>query len=247
MPDNQAIVIQRPDTSDLPVVSFQTILALRVTDDKTCTQATEAVRMAKGYISAVKAKFEKVVALAFATHRSLTGMQNEFTAPAEAVEKHCRKEIEDYLARKKREELAMQAKLQREAEERAKAEAEAKRQAEIQAVQEAADDVAPWEQEEAQAKVAEIAAKPLVVETPQVVLCPVAPQVEGLGTRKGKPTYEVTDFAALVRAAAANPALLDYLQVNDAMVKAKLKTVGEKIGDFIPGITFKRDTNIVIR
>ena len=271
MADNQAVVIQRPDTSDLPVIPFKSILALQVVDDQTCSQATEAVKMAKGYIAAVKAKFEKVISLAFSTHRSLTGMQNEIVAPAEAVEKHCRAQIGDYLQRKERERLELQAKLQREAEEKARKEAEEKRQAEIKRLQEEAErrrleaeaakeEAPPWETDgpdlpdiatnaiaQTEADIAAVMAAPLVVEAPQVVLSPVAPAVEGLGQRKGKLSYEVADFNALVQAAAKNPALQDYLMVNDKMIKAKLATVGEKIGEFIPGIKPKREAVLTIR
>jgi len=38
-----------------------------------------------------------------------------------------------------------------------------------------------------------------------------------------------------------------YICGLDKMVKAKLATVGEKIGEFVPGIKPKRDAGIVIR
>jgi DNA repair exonuclease SbcCD ATPase subunit len=266
MPDNQAIVIQQPDTSHFPVVQFQTIMALAVTDDKTCAAATEYAKAAKAYIAEVDSTFEEACDLANKTHKHLTGMRASFKERAEAAYKHCRKQIEDYLARKERERLELQAKLQREADEETRKEAEERRKAEMEEIkrrqEEAAqqhlkeiEDLPPWEQADApaaegehlQAQLEELAAAPLVVQAPQVVLSPVAPAVEGLGTRKGKLTYEVADFNALVQAAAKNPALQDYLQVNDKMVKAKLATVGEKIGEFVPGIKPKRDAGIVIK
>jgi chromosome segregation ATPase len=250
----------------LPVVQFQAIIALAVTDDATCAQAAEYAKAAKGYLSAVEAAFADAVSAANKAHKSLTALRNQFTERAAAAEAHCRAQITAYLQRKERERLELQAKLQREADEKARKEAEEQRKAEMEEIkrrqEEAArqrlkeiEDLPPWEQPEApaaqgeqlQAQLEELAAAPLVVQAPQVVLSPVAPAVEGLGTRKGKLTYEVADFNALVQAAAKNPALLDYLQVNDKMVKAKLATVGEKIGEFVPGIKPKRDAGIVIR
>ena len=274
MPDNQVITIQQPDTSHLPVVQFQAIIALAVTDDATCAQAAEYAKAAKGYLSAVEAAFADAVSAANKAHKSLTALRNQFTERAAAAEAHCRAQITAYLQRKERERLELQAKLQREADEKARKEAAEKRAEEIKRMQEEAErqrleaeaakeDLPPWEvdenrrgeieaaelaaREEREREIAIAAATPLFFQAPQVVLSPVAPAVEGLGTRKGKLTYEVADFNALVQAAAKNPALLDYLQVNDKMVKAKLATVGEKIGEFIPGIKPKRDAGIVIK
>jgi len=225
MAEQNQIVIQRPDTSQLPTIQPQTILALRVTDDQTLAQATEFAKLCRDYVRAVTDTFEKAVKAAHEAHKSLTALRAQLTAGAEVAEKHCRFQIAGYLAEQERKRLELQDRLRREQEEAA-----------AKAAKEAEENAAPWEEPQIKS------VPPAVIFVPQT-----APAAEGLSTRKGRLSYEVTDFPALVRAAAERPELQDYLMVNDKMVKAKLSTVGEKIGEFIPGLKAVRDTSIVIR
>ena len=99
---------------------------------------------------------------------------------------------------------------------------------------------------ELQSQLEAVAAAPIVYEAPKI-LVPEAPQVEGASSRSSPLKYRVVDLNALVQAAAKNPALLEYLEPNDVMVKAKLKTVGEKLAEFLPGLEAYRDKIVQFR
>jgi DNA repair exonuclease SbcCD ATPase subunit len=188
-----------------------------------------------------------------------------------------RKELEERLRREAEAKARAEAEARRQEElararaeqQRIQAEAEKARAAAAKAAAEAVEEVAPWEQEaaaaaakakqdaeealrqkqiaDAKAQLEAMAAEPLQVFVPEISVSQTAPFAEGLGLRKGPLTYEVEDLGKLVAAAARNPHLLEYLQVNDAMVKAKLKAVGEKLSDFLPGLKAVRKSGITIR
>ena len=263
MSDTQ-IILTRPDTSSLPALNADAMLALRVIDDATKAQAIANAKSAKTFIGLVEGLFKRSVDAAFAAHRELTALRGTFTATATQVDQHCRKEIAAYDERLEQARLKLQRELQAKAEAEARERAEAERQRQIAEAQaraqeaaklasEAVADLAPWELEDAEAVVAQaqaevdaIAAAPLVVEAPQIVV-PQAPAIGGSGSRASALKYKVVDIHLLIQAAVQNPALADYLEVNDTMVKAKLKTVGEKLGAFLPGLETYRDRVATIR
>ena len=262
-------VIKPPDTSVLPQLNFDAMMALRVTDDATEALAVTHAKAAKDYTAKVEALFKEPVESANRVHKFLTGLRSTFTSKSFSVEDHARLEITAYQRKKEEERAALERRLREQAEREARAKAEAEQQARLEEARKVAadaerqrqaeiDELMPWEQETAaqesaakveaaMAAVEEIAATPVPVLVPEIVVPRSTPATEGLGTRKGPLKYRVKDFQALVKSAAVNPALVDYLQVNDAMVKGKMKTVGEKLGDFIPGLETYRDDGIVIR
>ena len=266
-PDLTPRTITPPDVSKLPSLDYAAMMALQVTDAKTEATAVANVKAAKAYIENVNTLFEGPTAAANAVHKFLTGLRGQFTSKAAAVEEHSRKQIIAYQREeeRKRQELERQLreKAEKEARERADAErqqqlAEARRlQAEAEAKrQQELDDLPPWEQdapavsakvEEAKATVEELQSAPIPVYVPDIVVPRAAPTTEGLGSRNSPLKYRVNDINALIKAAATNPALAEYLTVNDPMIKAKLKTVGIKLSEFIPGVEAYRETGITIR
>jgi exonuclease VII large subunit len=244
------------------------MLTLHVVDDTTKAQAAQYGAQANAYISKVNALFEEPTAAANKVHKFLTGLRSKFTGTAQGVVDHCRREIADYDARVEQARLKLQRELQAEEDRKARLKAEEERKAQIAEAkrlqeevlrkqQEAEDDAMPWEKEtvtaaastqvvEIQQKLEALAAAPIVYEAPQIIV-PEAPKVDGAGSRNTPLKYRVVDLNALIQAAAKNPALQEYLEVNDTMAKAKLKMVGEKLGDFLPGLEAYRDKTVSFR
>ena len=264
-PDLTPRTITPPDVSKLPSLDYAAMMALQVTDAKTEATAVANVKAAKAYIENVNTLFEGPTAAANAVHKFLTGLRGQFTSKAAAVEDHSRKQIIAYQREEERKRQELERQLREKAEKEARERAEAERQkqiAEAKRLQEEAeklaaeDEPAPWETdapavsakvEEAKAIVEELQSAPIPVYVPDIVVPRAAPTTEGLGSRRGPLKYRVVDLGKLVKAAAANPALLEYLTVSDPMLKAKLKTVGEKLGDFVPGVEAYREDGITIR
>lgn len=261
-------VIKTPDVSTLPALAAEAMLQLRVTDDASKALAAQYGKSANDYIAKVNELFKEPTESANKVHKFLTGLRAKFTGTATAVVDHCRKEISDYDTRVEQERLALQRRLQEEEDRKARLKAEEDRKAELAELQrlkdeaalrakEAADDAMPWEDPpaplttkavEIQRKLEEVAASAVTFVAPRI-LVPQAPAVEGAGSRNTPLKWRLKDKGLddLIIAAAANPALREYLMVNEAMVQAKMKTVGEKLGTFIPGVETYRGKTVQFR
>jgi hypothetical protein len=261
-------VIKTPDVSKLPALNAEAMLKVRVVDDETKAVAAQYGLAAHDYVGQVTALFKEPTEAANKVHKFLTGLRAKLAKTAEEVEAHCRREIVAYDDKVERERLALQRRLQEEEDRKAREKAQAERDAEVERLRkaqeeaerkqaEAEDDALPWEQDlavsAAATQVAEIrqqleavAAAPIVVEAPRIVV-PEAPKVDGVGSRNTPLKYRVVNLNALIQAAAKTPALAEYLEVNDVMVKAKLKLVGEKIGNYVPGVEAYREKSVTFR
>jgi hypothetical protein len=269
-------IIKTPDVSKLPALNAEAMLKIRVVDDETKATAAQYGKSANDYIKSVEKLFNDptepggvgVIEAAYRVHRFLTGLRGKFTKTATDVMEHCRKEIAAYDDKVERERLALQRRLQEEEDRNARANAEEERQRQIEELRkaqeeaerkqaEAEDDALPWEQDlavsaaatqvaELQQQLEAVAAAPIVVEAPRIIV-PEAPKVDGVGSRNTPLKYRVVDLNALIQAAAKNPALQEYLEINDVRVKAKLKLVGEKIGDSVPGVEAYREKSVTFR
>ena len=261
--------IVTPDVSALPALPAEAMLKLRVVDDATKAKAAQYGLAANDYIAQVTALFEEPTASANRVHKFLTGLRGKFTKTASEVVDHCRREIAAYDYKVEQARLDLQRKLQAEEDRKARLKAEEDRKAELERLrkqqeeaarkqQQAEDDAMPWDSDvpaanaaatqvaELQSQLEAVAAAPIVYEAPKI-LVPEAPQVEGASSRSSPLKYRVVDLNALVQAAAKNPALQEYLEVNDTMAKAKLKTVGEKLAEFLPGLEAYRDKIVQFR
>ena len=139
--------------------------------------------------------------------------------PLDEAEKLLKGKIAGYM----QEQEAARLKLQRENEAQAQKEAEEKRLADATALEASGADKAAVDAE---------LAKPVVAER----VAPVAPTFEKRSDVVTVKTYsaEVTHFEHLVKAAAKNPALMGYLEVNQPALNAAARSMKETMS--IPGV-----------
>ena len=130
-----------PDTSKLPVIKFEDMLALKVTDAASCTIAATNKDLAKDYIASVELAFAKPKAGAFAAHKSICALEKQFLGSAPAVVEHCVRQADAWTKGERQKQEALVREVQRqqlEAARKLQAEAEAAKQKEI-------DDAMPWD------------------------------------------------------------------------------------------------------
>jgi hypothetical protein len=238
----QKTVIEPPDLSRLPTVDFDAALKHTVTDDASCVVAKSHNSLAKDYLGVVNTIFEEPVSAANKIHKFLTGLRGQLSAKAEAVDKHTRQQVSAYLKRIEDERLALQRRLQAEADAKAAEAARAQREAIERKRKEELANAMPWEIEAVAAKVAEpVEVKPAFV--PSVYVAPTAAPT-GIATRNKPWTYELESLHELVKAAAADPTLLEALQINDKYLKMKAREMGESLGKRFPGVKGVRETTV---
>jgi hypothetical protein len=258
------------------VLNAETMLALHVTDDTTKALAAQYGVAANAYIKSVTKLFDEptepggvgVIEAAYKVHRFLTGLRSKFTGTAQGVVDHCRREIADYDIRVEQARLSLQRKLQAEEDLKARLKADEERTARLaelqqakedaeRKAQEALDDAMPWDQPPAllttqvadiQRKLEDLATAPVTYVAPQIIV-PEPPKVEGAGSRNTPLKFRLKGdgLDTLIVAAAANPALRQYLKLDEDMVKARMKTLGDKLGEFIPGVETYRDKTVSFR
>ena len=262
-------VIKTPDVSTLPALNTTAMMTLHVVDDATKAQAAQYGIQANAYIAKVNTLFEEPTAAANKVHKFLTGLRSKFTGTAQGVVDHCRREIADYDTRVEQARLELQRKLQAEEDRKARLKAEEERKAQIAEAkrlqeevlrkqQEAEADAMPWDEPapspvatqvaDIQRKLEDLATAPVTYVAPQIIV-PEPPKVEGAGTRNTPLKFRLKGdgLDTLIVAAAANPALRQYLKLDEDMVKAKVKTLGDKLGEFIPGVETYRDKTVSFR
>lgn len=223
--------------------------AYEVVDLPTYERASDIIRTIKQMAKEVGATFDPMIEKAHQAHKEALAQKAKFVRPLENAERTLKgKMAEWYRAEQARAEAerkaAEEARSRELAEQRRKADeamaqAMAEREAEIEAAL-ASGDVD---------KAEEIGSKPVMVEVPGSPVIPVfekyeAPKIAGVSARK-KYRAVVTDFAALVQAAATNPNLLGYLQVNQAALDSiAMTTKGTAI---IPGVVINEDVIMGVR
>ena len=223
--------------------------AYEVVDLPTYERASDIIRTIKQMAKEVGATFDPMIEKAHQAHKEALAQKAKFVRPLENAEKTLKGKMADWYraeqARAEAERKAAEEARSRElAEQRRKADeamaqAMAEREAEIEAAL-ASGDVD---------KAEEIGSKPVMVEVPGSPVIPVfekyeAPKIAGVSARK-KYRAVVTDFAALVQAAATNPNLLGYLQVNQAALDSiAMTTKGTAI---IPGVVINEDVIMGVR
>lgn len=212
------------------------ILRISVKDDATAELAADGARQAEEYKQEVAQVFEAPTAFFFKVHRWLTGARGELTKPADDVIAHNKQQTAAYLRHREQERRELEAKLQREAAEHAKAEAERirKEQAEQKAKEELWDFLAPEPE-------------PVVVAVPQVVV-PHTPAPAGIKEKRKPWTFQVYDLVAFMKAAIADPTLLEYIDadnfLNKKMMKAKAQQMGADLEKRFPGVRGVRETRV---
>lgn len=219
-----------PDTSSLPKIDFSSMLALKVAGEDTLQAARSNSVAAREFITAVGAIFDEPTSLANRLHKWFTGMRSKLLEPAQKVDEHSKREIQDYLHRKEQERLALERKLQAEAEQAAKA-----------AAAKATEALDPFELME---KVD--APPPAAAPVPAVHVAPESHSGVGLANKPW--SYEVTDKRAFVEFILANWDLLEgYLLLDDAGLKAQAKRWQAALGDKFPGLKGIRQQRVSVK
>jgi hypothetical protein len=220
LPELKPTTIPAPDLQSLKVIQFEPMLLERVTDPESLATARDHYRQAKDYCESVDNLLKGPTAAAHKLHKFFTGLSGQLKATAEAVQRHCRKEADDYEDREEAKRAALQAELDRQNREQADRE-QAERLASAM----------PWE-------LAELLAE----EPPLPAAVIIAPSEPTPGIRRSnKPlSYEVTNKRLLLESvldlAKTDPDVLDAIEINDAYFKAKVKEMGTSIAKRFPGI-----------
>lgn len=235
VPDVTALMPRVTQVSDL--------LQLRVSDEETAKRAGVGLDIITAIREEPKlVELDKACGAAHALHKYLTGLRGQVINPLDQVDKHLRRELGEFQARREREAKALQEKLQREAEEKAREE---------QARQEEERD--PWEEEQTITAVQ--------VSVPQIA--PPALPISGLGVKK-KPTTATLEgfeekgvfcegFKKLVqhiaaKIAAGDESALQYLQPNMTALTQTARQWGKKITEErLPGVVVIDDAKTVSR
>jgi hypothetical protein len=273
------VLVTAPDTSALTGTYTTELLPqanLIVNSDETYAAAKMLYVKAKQYISNVESLLANAKKTAHEAHKALTTLENSMCEPGRAIQAHLTTQIlayEDHKRRLAEEETrriaaemeaerrrleAIALEEHRKKEEAARAEAariaaeqEAERQAKLAALE--AEELAPWEIEDAMAVVEHQQAAtyqppiPVYVPPPPpppapITVAPALPFVAGGANSRFKPWQaEVVDFHALVKAAAADPSLLVFLEANLPALNKKAVEHGEELQNVIPGVRAKRD------
>jgi regulator of replication initiation timing len=217
-----------PDISSLKRPDLDSFL-IEVHSDNDATLSADYARQAKAFITRVTEAFKAPKSAAFNLHRWISGLEQQIIAPAEAVIDTSKKNIKSYLEKTEAIRIETERELQRLADQKAKAEQEAK-----------IAEAAPWELADVVQQAEEFIKNPPA----RTVVLAATNKPAGVGTRKAPWSYKVTDFAALVKAAAENPALLEALQVNDKYLKLKASEMKGDIGTRFPGVEGVQDWSV---
>jgi hypothetical protein len=86
MPDQ---IIKVPDTSKLPVITFEPMLELKVLDDTTLAKASEYKQLAKSFIKSIDELFDAPIASANAAHKDMIALKKKLLGLAPQVLQHC--------------------------------------------------------------------------------------------------------------------------------------------------------------
>lgn len=235
-------------TLALPVAEDARELALAITvdDDSTLAYAADELTKIAGagkQLTALRMQYTKLLDEAKAEIMDLFRPAGDMLGEAEQL---LRKAVSGYQTKKAQEAAAARAKAEAQAraerEEAARKAREAQQEADRLA-QEGADaealQRAQQQAEEARevAEIAEVAPPPM----PAVV---EAPKVAGVSSREVW-KFEVTDLAALVKAAAERPELIGYLQADEKAIRGTVQ--GMKSRTSIPGVRVYPEQSTTVR
>jgi hypothetical protein len=235
------VTVTAPDTTEIER-AYQTTLSpiqnFTVTSDDDYVLAKQYFTQAKGFISSVEDRFREAKSAANKAHKAITTLEGSLIQPGKQIAARMQSEILRWEDVKKAEARAEQARLQREQEEQARIAREAALKSAEEARLAALDDLAPWEIEDAKAVIEQTEAA--IPEPPPMVpvhVVPNIPVVFGGPTTRAKPwAAEVFDFPALVKAAAANPALLEFLEPKMPTLNTKARELGADLENVVPGV-----------
>lgn len=241
LPQNQIAMEQEDELRELlPAITFDRIAVPEQLEDvsKWRTAADKGLKK-------VAELFDPQVKSAHEAHKKAVALRDQFKAPYEQVKKICMGMMNDWEARqqaireeaerKRQEEIR---KAVREAEEKAARERAAaeKALAEAKAAKDRiAAETAKQNLEAARQAEQNVLAGNVAIEMPPEEYIPPAPEIKGYSaTRKWKADEATIDKTALIVAAAKQPALQVYLDVNVKLVNSMMsKTEGKAL---IPGV-----------
>lgn len=198
--------------------------ALTIRDAKSYEAACDFLKGIKALRGEIADTFDPHVKRAFEAHRALCKEKQDAERPlteAERIVKDAIRAYDDEQERIRREE---QRRLQEEARQR---EEERRLEEAIALDQEAAATGDAGKHLEAEA----ILAQPITV--PVVAVAPVTPKVTGISFRETW-SGRVTDLAALIRYAAANPQFMTLLQVNQPVLNGLARSLKNNLK--VPGV-----------
>ena len=217
MTDTQELVpttIAPPDLSKVERAINWESLKVTVTDPTSCELAATGVRVAKDYIGEVTRLFSEPKGAAHKLHKWFTTLEKKFLDPANSVLAHNTAQVQAHLKRVERERDELERNLQRAATEQAA---------------KAAAEAMPWE---------------TPPEPPEIVVLAPAATPANIGVRRKPFGYRVDDLLRLVRAIAADPSLIEAIQINDSFMKSEARQCGESLSAKYPGITAVRDVSL---
>lgn len=203
--------------------------ALVVADQSSLEIAGDQLKSIKALRFEIEATFGPIIAKAFATHREAVAQRKRIEAPLEEAERLIKSSVTGYLE--------AQEHARREEERRLREEVERKAAEEMERQIEAA--------EAAGASAREVEA---IIQQPIIMPTPIAPPtirgVEGISARE---TWraEVTDKAALIRAAAANAQFQALLEVNQVALNGLARSLKSAMN--VPGVRAVREAGIAVR
>lgn len=254
--------IQKPDNHVTLEKSVQNVkswaAALKVADNAQYLAASEGLRRVKAIRGEIEAIHGPAIEAAHAAHKAAIAAKKTLTDPLDAAERSVKSAISGYLAEQERLRVAEETRLRKEAEakaeaerkrlaeEKAKADAEAKRLADAAA--EAAKNADPLKiaeaeiaQAEAEQAAQESQAQLAAVAAAPVYVAPAVPAVRGQSVSK---TWKarVIDKDILIGAAATNPALRCYLEVNESLLNSFARNTQGKTA--VPGVEFYEESRL---
>lgn len=213
------VVLRTPDVSSLPVVDFDKMLGLKVTDAESCAAAGANKQAAKDFIASVDAIFKDVTDSAFKTHRLLTGLRGSLTKKAEEVMLHSVNSAKVWLKNEevKRKDLGQK----------------------IQQIQASAyDELPPWEQPEEPNLPATIAIPAVKAIGFKEKYKPWSYELEPGGLMNLVKAIAAGDVD--LHDGFGTP----ILQLNDAFFKNAVKRLEGGIGEKFPGLRGVRETSL---
>jgi len=208
---------------ECPVTDSQiTDLALiaggaRIETEADYRAAQQALPTIKQYVKAIEGWLDGPKRAAKGIYDTISAEVKNRTAPLIAAEAAIKRGL-----------IAYEAEVRRANEEARRANEEARRAAEV-AVEEG--EVLPWE-------------KPELVVAVQTAI----PLTAGISTRNLPWRAEVTDIGKFLAWILENPAdRLDFITINQTALNAKARSLGEKLGEVIPGTQAYRDQTVAVR
>lgn len=243
------VTVTAPDTAALVKTYTEEILpmsAFVIQGNADYVQANMLWTQAKDYCIRVESLFKEARSAAFKAHKAITSLESQLLAPAQQIAGHMQTEILAWQSTQERIRQAEEARVllaerERVARETRAAQEEADREtARLQAAREAEiEDLAPWEIEDARAAMsAPVIVMPVYVPAPTPIrLASSVPVIQGGPTPAKKPwAARLVSLQELVQAAAKDPTLLEFLQVDQTALNKKARELGEHLGRTIPGV-----------